>query len=342
MSRLALDRPAPDPSRDGVVGAGPASGLRVLAVGATAATFVLIAVGALVRATDSGLGCTGWPKCTPDRWLPPLEYHAIIEYTHRMTAFIDVVLIVWLAALAWRRYRGVDRVFRPVMAAAIFVIFQAVLGGIVVKGDLHALLVTAHFMTAMILAGTLVVATVGAYTLDIERPALRPVDGLSRLAWAAAAAMFALLGVGAYVRGEGAGLAFKDWPLMNGRLVPDLSNLRPALHFTHRALAAAVFVLVVGLGARAWRARAERPAVAVLASCAAGLFAAQILIGAANVWSRLATPAVTAHVAVAGLLWGTVVGAASTARIPAGSARTRDVPPSVPEGSLAPAGRSPA
>ena len=309
-------------------------------MGATTATFVLIAVGALVRATGSGLGCTGWPKCTPDRWLPPVEYHAIIEYTHRMTAFIDVVLIVWLAALAWRRYRAVRRVFRPVMAAAIFVIFQAVLGGIVVKGDLHTLLVTAHFMTAMVLAGTLVVATVGAYTLDIQPSAVRPMDGLSRLAWATSIALFALLGVGAYVRGESAGLAFNGWPLMNGRLVPDLSNLRPALHFTHRALAAAVFVLVVVFASRAWRARAERPAVAALAVCAAGLFAAQILIGAANVWSRLATPAVTAHVAVAGLLWGTVVGAAAAARIPAASARTGDVVSSATEGSLTPAGRS--
>jgi heme A synthase len=316
--------------------------LRALAVGATAATFLLIALGALVRATGSGLGCTGWPKCTPDRWLPPLEHHAIIEYTHRMAAFVDVLLIVWLATLAWRRYRMVGRVFHPAMAAAIFVIFQAVLGGIVVKGDLHALLVTAHFMTAMVLAGTLVVATVGAYTLEVERSALRPGDSLSRLAKATVAAVFALLGVGAYVRGEGAGLAFRDWPLMDGRLVPNLWHLRPALHFTHRALALAVFGLVVALAMRAWRARTEQKAAALLAAGAAGLFVVQILVGAANVWSGLAAAAVTAHVAVAGFLWGTVVAAAAAARIPAAATPARRVAPSTSDGSLAraPAGQA--
>jgi cytochrome c oxidase assembly protein subunit 15 len=117
--------------------------------------------------------------------------------------------------------------------------------------------------------------------------------------------------VGAYVRGEGAGLAFREWPLMEGKVIPDLSHLRPALHFTHRALALAVFVLVFGLAAGAWRSRTERPAAAALAWIGAGLFLAQIMIGAANVWSGLAPAAVTAHVAVAGLLWGAVVAAAA-------------------------------
>ena len=36
---------------------------RRLAVVTIAATFVLIAVGGLVRATDSGLGCPDWPRC---------------------------------------------------------------------------------------------------------------------------------------------------------------------------------------------------------------------------------------------------------------------------------------
>jgi heme A synthase len=289
--------------------------LRQLAVAATATTFVLIAVGALVRATGSGLGCTGWPKCSAHRWLPPLEYHALVEYTHRMTAFVDVVLVALLAVFAWRRYRGERRVFRPAVAAAILVVFQAVLGGIVVKGDLHALLVTAHFMTAMILAGTLVVATVAAFSVGMAASPIRSLDRVGRLAWVTAAGLFALLGVGAYVRGEGAGLVFGDWPLMDGRLIPRLSHLAAALHFAHRALALTVFVLALVFAVAAWRARSRRPAMARLALAGTGLFAAQILVGAANVWSHLAPAAVTAHVAVAGLLWGTVVAAAEASRL---------------------------
>src|SRR4051812_32779799 len=86
--------------------------LRGLAVAGASTTFLLIGIGALVRATGSGLGCTGWPKCTSQRWLPPIEYHALIEYTHRMTAFVDVVLVAALAVVAWRGYRDRPRVLR--------------------------------------------------------------------------------------------------------------------------------------------------------------------------------------------------------------------------------------
>lgn len=299
--------------------------LRGLAVAGASTTFLLIGIGALVRATGSGLGCTGWPKCTSQRWLPPIEYHALIEYTHRMTAFVDVVLVAVLAVVAWRGYRDRPRVLRPALAAVVLVVFQAVLGGIVVKGELHALLVTAHFMTAMVLAGTLVVLAVAAFSLDRSVVPFVSMDGLARLAWLTATGLFALLGVGAYVRGEGAGLAFPDWPLMGGRVLPSLSRLPLALHFTHRVLAAAVFGLVVLLLLRARRQRAERPAVAALSYVAAGLFAAQVLVGAANVWSRLSTPAVTAHVALAGLLWGAVVAAAEAARLSSASANRAPV-----------------
>ncbi len=293
------------------VPAGGNRGLRTAAIAATAATFLLIGIGALVRATGSGLGCPGWPKCF-GRWIPPLQYHAIIEYSHRLATVVDTVLVVVLAAVAVMWHRRARRVLWPSVAAVALIVLQAALGALVVKGDLEALLVTAHFMNAMVLAGTLVVATVAAFT--IGRP-IEPVDRLARLARVAAATTFALLAVGAYVRGEGAGLAFPDWPLMDGRVFPALSELRPALQFAHRALAGAVFVLVVWLAVRTWRERRTRTATAALALTAALLFAAQILIGAANVWSRLASAAVTAHVLVAGLIWGAMVATATVMRV---------------------------
>jgi heme A synthase len=77
---------------------------------------------------------------------------------------------------------------------------------------------------------------------------------------------------------------------------------------------------VVGLGVawlavRAWRWRGERISTAVLSLIAAGLFVAQVLIGAALVWSAKSAPAVVAHVTVSSLVWGALVGAAALARV---------------------------
>ncbi len=129
--------------------------------------------------------------------------------------------------------------------------------------------------------------------------------------------MYALLVVGALVRGEGAGLAFRDWPLMDGRLVPSLGRVGPAVQFVHRGLALVAGVLVVWLALRARGRRAERPATARWASVAAVLFAAQVLLGAANVWTGLATWAVVGHVLLASLVWGALVATASLAGVEA-------------------------
>jgi cytochrome c oxidase assembly protein subunit 15 len=301
-----------EPDSDTAGARPPDRGLRTLAVLAAAVTLALIAVGGLVRATGSGLGCPGWPRCF-GRLVPPLEYHAVIEYSHRFTAVVDVVLIGLLAVVAWRRYRAVPRVFWPSVTAFGLVVVQALLGGVVVKGELNAVLVTAHLATAMVLVGALVLATVATFT-----PASRvvgPVDRLTILARAAAGSVFALLAVGAYVRGEGAGLVFGDWPLMGGRAVPELSSVRPALHFVHRVLALVVGVVLAVLIRRAWGERSRRPAAAWLSAAAGVAFVAQVLVGAANVWSGLAPAAVVAHVALAGLIWSLLVAAAATARV---------------------------
>ncbi len=60
-----------------------------LAIAAALATYLLIVVGGLVRATDSGLGCPDWPLCF-GAWVPPLELHAWIEHSHRLVAALAV------------------------------------------------------------------------------------------------------------------------------------------------------------------------------------------------------------------------------------------------------------
>src|SRR5436305_4335419 len=85
---------------------------------------LIVLTGAAVRLTDSGLGCENWPKCggTP---LPPLSYHALIEFGNRAISGLVGILTVVTAVLSFTR-----RPFRRDLAwlgcsLPLFVVAQA-------------------------------------------------------------------------------------------------------------------------------------------------------------------------------------------------------------------------
>src|ERR1700716_1664544 len=82
---------------------------RRLAVITSIFAYIQIALGGVVRVSGSGLGCPDWPLCH-GRPYPPLELHAIIEYSHRTAASLTSLLVVLTAAvalIAWRRRRDI-------------------------------------------------------------------------------------------------------------------------------------------------------------------------------------------------------------------------------------------
>ena len=280
-----------------------------LVVASTIATFILISIGGLVRATKSGLGCgDDWPHCSGEV-LPPLQDpNQIIEFSHRAAAGIVGIMIATIAVLAFKHYRNDARILRSSLGALGLVIFQALLGMVVVKTDLHALMVVVHLSAALSLlalliyiAGAVVRAPAEGHTGDAT---------ISRRAWLAAGSVFVLLLVGSYVSGADAGYAFSDWPLMDGKLIPNLALEQKAIHFLHRALAAIVGVIVFVSAFGILKRGAGFPAVRRFTHVAAGLFAVEVVIGALNVWTRLNSAAVTAHLAIGAAIWGTLVAAA--------------------------------
>src|SRR4029450_2967937 len=225
---------------------------------------------------------------------------------------------------ARRQSRGVRQIRLPSLAAVGLVFVQAALGGVVVKGELEATLVTLHFATAMTLLAVLVNITANSFCfarLPLKGPSIAGSDPrFARLALGAVAAAFALLIVGASVRPEAAGLAFRDWPLMDGRLVPTLGGVA-TLMFVHRVLAALVLLLVIWVAIRARTMTNRSKDLVILSTVTLLLYVAQILVGAANVWSSLSAASVTAHVVLSALIWGVLVAIATVSRRFAGHAR---------------------
>jgi len=225
-----------------------------LALTTAAATIVLFAVGGLVRGTGSGLGCSTWPECTPGQLFPSGTVHSLIEFSHRLLVFIVSVLVVATAVVAWIDHRDIPSLVWPATAAFPLVIGQAILGGVVVHTDLNPWWVTAHFAVALAFVADVIFVAANAFCAvnlpDTGGEATEGDAGFARLTLFTVGATGVLLLVGTYVRARSAGLAFTDWPLMNGRLVPALGGAATAM-FAHRVLAAGVFLLVLWVAIRA-------------------------------------------------------------------------------------------
>jgi len=283
-----------------------------LALTTAGATVALFAVGGLVRGTGSGLGCSTWPACEPGTLFPTGTPHSIIEFSHRALAFVVILLTLASAVLAWLDRRYDRAVLGLAIAAFPLVMVQAALGGAVVATELDPWWLTAHFVAALALIADVTVLAVFALA---PKPEASTRDGFARLVVATTCVTALLLLVGTYIRAKGPayGIAFTDWPLMDGRLVPTLGGVTTPM-FLHRVLALAAVLLVLWTAIRARTAPVRSAPLVRLSSVALVLFVAQIMVGAANVWSRLRPWAVVLHVAFAVLVWTTLVALAAASR----------------------------
>ncbi len=276
-------------------------GFARLSFATAVASYFLVVLGGLVRASGAGLACPDWPLCH-GRLIPPLEGLVLIEYGHRLVASLVGLLTAGLAVMAWRRFRGRPEL-RAATLALILVGVQIGLGGLTVRGELSPWLVVAHLGTAMAFFATIVSLTANALLGDV--PA-RPRAGFSALPRLALGATFALVLIGGYVSASGAGLACPDWPLCYGQILPALSG-PVAVHLLHRFVAAVVAVLIVATAAVAYRTQPLRPHLLAAAVIAVALLVLQIVLGALNVELRLATAVTTAHLATAAALFAALV-----------------------------------
>ena len=267
-----------------------------------ALTWGLIVFGAVVRVTESGLGCgNDWPLCN-GAIFPPLDnITAWIEWLHRLFALLIGVLGLALLVWSWRRQR---RAFGMVALAALLYLLQSALGAIVVFLDLPPTFVTLHLGCAMLLLGALLGAAVAA-RYQPSQPYQS--DGVTQVALINAAFALLIILTGALTRGSGATLACTEWPQCSpGTWLPLDHGHLALVNLVHRLSALAMALSLVLL---MWQARRHRSEALVLRlAWAAGIFyLLQIGVGAMFVISRAGAAWGAAHVGLAAAVWGALV-----------------------------------
>jgi cytochrome c oxidase assembly protein subunit 15 len=310
--------------------------------------FVLILWGGVVRLSGSGLSIPDWPlingsllppmseaewqsvfesyqKAMPPSFVevPMAEFKKMfwIEYGHRLLAAL--VGIVFLAVFV----RGLKNIFlrRQVGAhlifAAILLVLQAVLGGLVVKEDLKGELVAAHLGIAFWFFGVLLWTTLKLSRMEgaiIERSGRK---GLILLAWTATVFVFVQIVSGGLVAGSQAGLVFNTFPKMGDFWIPPANVLwssvyQPALNnlfqnqiliqFFHRWWAFIAAGLVVWAHVFALKVSAT-PRARLAARGTAVFVVLQIILGIGNLMMKAPFGMSLAHLATGLTLFALMV-----------------------------------
>lgn len=89
--------------------------------------------GAYVRATGSGAGCGNkWPACDGDVLGASASGHTIVEFTHRLTSALALLMVMCLVIWCWRTTMKGDWARYAALFAAGFLAIEAFLGAALV------------------------------------------------------------------------------------------------------------------------------------------------------------------------------------------------------------------
>ena len=265
-------------------------------------TYVLVVLGALVRAHGAGLACPDWPLCFGEV-IPEMDFKVAFEWGHRALAGSVGLLFLALGALTLRDPVAGPPLRLGLLLAAALLALQIVLGGLTVLELLATWTVTSHLVTGNAFALSLVLLGRGLLRLDEDRldqpsasPSLRVAISL------AGALLFVQIVLGGLVSSSYAGLVCPDWPTcMDGRFFPTFRGIQ-GLHVFHRTVG---YSVVMAIAAAAWLAR-HHPGVSRWLFAAAGLSVAQVAVGVLNVLWRLPVEITALHSALAAALVCTI------------------------------------
>lgn len=272
-----------------------------------ASTIVLLAAGALVTGTGSGLAVPDWPL-SYGTLMPPMIGGVLYEHGHRMIAGVVAILTV-IQSLLLLKFESRRWVKALGFAAVAVVLSQALLGGMTVLFRLPPAVSIAHACLAQLffcLTVTLIVVTSRAWSTRHSHAHA----GLSKYRpWLTVLAVifFVQLILGATMRHTGAALAIPDFPMVFGGIFPPEWTVRVAVHWFHRFGGFALFGLVVWVSMSLYRRCASSSVATTLSGMLLSLVMIQVTIGAIIVWMKRPIPVTTVHLVVGALCLGCCV-----------------------------------
>lgn len=269
--------------------------------------FLVNIIGFVDTKTGSTFGCgEEWPLCKGE-WIPSeWDKHKIIEYTHRVSVLADLILLMILTVLSWKRYRH-----RKDMRIIIGVCFsgfigESVLGAMTVLFDNPPSVLALHMGMALTSLVGLYLWTGLLYRMEVD-PSRKnhEVDAawmrrLGKWSWGTIVYFFLVVYFGAYVSFTGSGSFFQGWPVPTEPYSIAQSAL--IIDWVHRLSGFVLLLLIIRLSVMTYRIRHERNDLWAICRQMLILIVLQLLSGGLLIYTQLSLAAFLLHVTFPSLI----------------------------------------
>ena len=265
--------------------------------------------GAFVRATGSGAGCGNhWPLCNGEVTPRSPTTETLIEFTHRVTTGLDLLLVAVMVFWAFRAFPRRHPVRRSATLSGVFLVSEALIGACLVllehvaanPSPARGYSLSLHLVNTLSLLASLTLTAWWA----MGRPPVRLEGRPTRRAGASLAGVAVLC-----ITGTIAALGDTLFPAASiaagiGQEFDPAANMFVRLRVLHPLAAAATTAWLLYY---AWSIAAGKPESKRLSGVVAALARVQVLAGIVNwlllapVWMQIV------HLLLADLLWISLV-----------------------------------
>ena len=238
----------------------------------------MIALGGYTRLTDSGLSISYWkpvsgifPPASELEWVKEFEsykstpeYQKInygisiekfksifwVEFLHRILGrIIGLVFLLPLIFFSYKKYISL-KCFRHLSVIFALILFQGFIGWYMVKSGLVDNPHVSHFRLAIHLVTACIIFIMNIFVwYNINYISKSSSKDSKKFLYFLLILNFIQIIYGAFVAGLDGGLIYNSFPLMDGKLIPQLGNIFTditTIQFIHRYLAKIIFVMSLG------------------------------------------------------------------------------------------------